>query len=287
MAPRKGQYKVLGWDAAGIVHEMGEDVTLFQKGDKVYYAGDVTRPGSNSEYQLVDQRIVAKMPTTLSFSMAAALPLTTITAWEMVFERLRIPIDRETTVLIVGAAGGVGSIMVQLINKLCTKATIIATASREESVLWCKRLGAHYVINHKESLSDGLKHIGIPQTEFVVGLNNTDDHFEEICKCVAPQGAIGIVDDPHPSKPLDITKLKLKSISFHWEFMFCRSMFQTPDMIEQHRLLNRVADMVDRGDIISTVAHNLGSINAANLKKAHSMLEKREVHGKIVLEGFQ
>ena len=286
MAPPEGEWKVLGWDAAGVVQAVGEEVTLFQPGDKVYYAGDLTRSGSNAEYQLVDQRIVGRMPDSVSFGQAAALPLTTITAWEMIFDRLQIPTDQETTVLVIGAAGGVGSIMVQLLKHYCKKATIIGTASRQASVEWLKQLGAHHVINHREPLSQGLQAIGVPAANYIIGLNNTSDHFDEITKSVAPQGRFGIVDDPEADKPLDITKLKLKAVSLHWEFMFTRSMFQTADMIEQHKLLTAVAQLVDEGHVRSTVAHELGNINAANLKKAHDMLEKRLAHGKIVLEGF-
>jgi len=283
--PEAGQYKVLGWDAAGIVKEVGNEVTHFQVGDKVYYAGDLTRPGSNAEYQLVDERIVGKMPESLSFAEAAAMPLTSITAWEMLFDRLQIPKEKAEnpkTVLVVGAAGGVGSIMVQLLRTL-TGVTVIGTASREESINWLKELGAHHIINHREPLSEGLAAIGIPEVDYVVSLNNTEDHYQEIIKSLAPQGHFGLIDD---AKHLDAMPLKLKCISLHWELMFTRSMFQTDDMIEQHNLLGEVSRLIDDNKIKTTVAHQLGTINAENLVKAHAMLESQQAHGKIVLEGF-
>ncbi|MHC4929969.1 MAG: zinc-binding alcohol dehydrogenase family protein [Planctomycetota bacterium] len=284
-APEDGQWKVLGWDAAGIVKAVGSDVTGFNVGDKVWYAGDLTRPGSNAEYQLVDERIVGTMPESLSFAEAAALPLTSITAWEMLFDRLKIPTDASEptkTVLVIGAAGGVGSIMVQLLRQL-TAVTIIGTAWRKESVKWLNELGAHHIINHREPLSEGLKAIGIDEVDIVISLNNTADHYAEIIKCLAPQGHFGLIDDP---EQLDVSKLKFKSIALHWEFMFTRSMFQTPDMMAQHKLLNEVAGLIDTGQIKTTVAYRLGTINAKNLIKAHAMLESHQAHGKIVLEKF-
>ena len=284
-APENGEWRVLGWDAAGIVKAVGTKASLFKPGDKVWYAGDLTRPGSNAEYQLVDERIVGRMPASLSFAEAAALPLTAITAWEMLFDRMQIPTGKTKTqksALVIGAAGGVGSILVQLLRRL-TGLTVVGTASRPKSVKWLSELGAHHIINHREPLSEGLKAIGIPKVDYVISLNNTEDHYGEIVKCLAPQGHFGLIDDP---AQLDAMPLKLKSITLHWELMFTRSMFQTPDMIEQHRLLNEVADLIDTGQIKTTVAHHLGTINAANLIKAHAMLESRKAHGKIVLEGF-
>lgn len=290
----EGEFAIIGWDAAGVVTAVGEDVSLFSVGDRVYYAGDLTRSGSNAEYQLVDERIVGHMPESLSFSEAAALPLTTITAWEMLFNRLQLPVtpsensddtnttESRPTILVVGAAGGVGSIMTQLL-KTKTQAVIIGTASRDESVNWLKTLGADYVINHRNPLSDELKNTGITEVDYVVSLNNTEEHYAEIIKCLKPQGKLGLIDDP---KALDINALKPKSLSLHWEFMFARSMFNTPDMIEQHRLLNQVATMIDAGQLKTTVAHELGAITANNLRHAHQMLENREAHGKIVLEGW-
>jgi zinc-binding alcohol dehydrogenase family protein len=286
----EGEYAVIGWDAAGTVTAVGEDVSLFSVGDKVYYAGDLTRSGSNAEYQLVDERIVGHMPASLSFAEAAALPLTTITAWEMLFERLQVPVSdssagehtNDVSVLVIGAAGGVGSILTQLL-KTRTSATVIGTASRDESIQWLKDLGADHVINHRNLLSDELQKTGITEVDYVISLNNTDEHYEEIIKCLKPQGKLGLIDDP---KSLDANLLKTKCLSLHWEFMFTRSMFNTPDMIEQHRLLNAVAKLIDAGDIKTTVAHNLGTITAEHVRSAHQMLENQQAHGKIVLEGW-
>lgn len=290
-----GEYAVIGWDAAGIVTAVGDEVSLFSVGDRVYYAGDLTRSGSNAEYQLVDERIVGHMPSSLSFAEAAALPLTTITAWEMLFERLQVPVtnistdkngsderDNDVSVLVIGAAGGVGSILTQLL-KTRTSATIIGTASRDESVQWLKDLGADHVINHRNPLFDELQQTGINEVDYVISLNNTDEHYEEIIKCLKPQGKLGLIDDP---KSLDANALKTKCLSLHWEFMFTRSMFHTPDMLEQHRLLNDVAKLIDAGEIKTTVAHNLGTITAEHVRHAHQMLENQQAHGKIVLEGW-
>ena len=285
-----GEYAVIGWDGAGIVTAVGDEVSLFSVGDKVYYAGDLTRSGSNAEYQIVDERIVGHMPSSLSFAEAAALPLTTITAWEMLFERLQVPVTNSSSsesannvsVLVVGAAGGVGSILTQLL-KTRTSAMIIGTASRDESVQWLKDLGADHVINHHNPLFDELQKIGVSEVDYVISLNNTDEHYEEIIKCLKPQGKFGLIDDP---KSLDANLLKTKCLSLHWEFMFTRSMFHTSDMLEQHHLLNAVAKLIDAGKIKTTIANNLGTITAEHLRTAHQMLENQQAHGKIVLEGW-
>ncbi|AJR05547.1 zinc-binding alcohol dehydrogenase family protein [Photobacterium gaetbulicola] len=281
-APEPGQYKILGWDAAGIVKSVGPEVTLFKPGDKVWYAGDLTRSGSNAEYQLVDEKIVGHMPASLDFAQAAALPLTTITAWEMLFDRLQVEKDSNKKLLIIGAAGGVGSIMVQLAKKL-TNLTVIGTASRPETQSWLKELGADHVINHRESLSKQLAELELGEVDYIVSLTNSDDHLSEIVESIKPQGKFGLIDDP---ASFDILQLKRKSISLHWEFMYTRSLFGTEDMIEQHHLLNNVAKMVDNGDVKSTIAHQGGKICADNLKKAHELLESQRALGKIVLEGF-
>lgn len=295
----EGEYAVIGWDAAGVVTAVGDKVSLFSVGDRIYYAGDLTRSGSNAEYQLVDERIVGHMPASLSFAEAAALPLTTITAWEMLFDRLQVPVSEnvavaddaasgnsadanDVSVLVIGAAGGVGSILTQLL-KARTSATIIGTASRDESVQWLKDLGADHVINHRNPLFDELQKTGITEVDYVVSLNNTEEHYEEIIKCLKPQGKLGLIDDP---AALDVIPLKMKSLSLHWEFMFARSMFQTPDMIKQHHLLTDVAKMIDAGEIKTTIAHHLGTITAEHLRDAHQMLENRQAHGKVVLEGW-
>jgi zinc-binding alcohol dehydrogenase family protein len=285
VAPEAGVAKVLGWDAAGIVVAVGEQVTLFKPGDRVMYAGSLLRPGTNSERHLVDERIVGRAPSSLDFDAAAALPLTSITAWEMLFERLQISQDKAAkggTLLIVGAAGGVGSIMLQLARQL-TNWTIIATASRPETQQWVMDLGAHHVIDHSLPLSKELQRIGIDQVDCVASLTHTDLHLAEIVACLVPQGKLALIDDP---EALDVKLLKTKSISLHWELMFTRSMFETPDMIEQHKLLDRVAQLIDDGVLRSTVTERFGTINAANLRRAHALIESGAARGKIVLSGF-
>lgn len=284
--PSAGEYKVLGWDATGIVKAVGAKVTLFQPNDRVWYAGALARAGSNSERQVVDERIVGRMPKTLDFASAAALPLTSVTAWEMLFDRLGVSegkTDLGQTLLIVGAAGGVGSILTQLARQL-TGLTVIGTASRPETMDWVKQLGAHHVIDHRNPLSEELKRIGIHEVTYVASLNQTDQHFTEIAASLAPQGRLALIDDPQ--LPLDIKLLKRKSISLHWEYMFTRSFFETKDMIEQHHILNRVADLIDQGVLKTTFGEHFGKINAANLRRAHAFIESGKAKGKIVLEGF-
>ncbi len=282
-------YKVIGWDAVGEVVATGEQVSRFQPGDKVFYAGDLTRQGSNAEYQLVDERIVGHKPKSLSNAEAAALPLTSITAWELLFERLGIHLQApgEKTksndiILVVGAAGGVGSILIQL-AKAVSGATIIATASRESSQQWVKTLGADYVIDHNQDLETQINALDIGPITHVASLNATDRYFEAYTELLAPFGKIALIDDP---ESLDVAKMKRKSLSLHWEFMYTHSMFTTPDMEKQNALLNRIADLVDQGYIKTTVNQNLGLINATNLKAAHQAIESGKSIGKIVLEGF-
>ena len=289
MPPEDGNHKVLGWDAVGEVVAVGEAVSSFKPGDTVFYAGDLNRQGSNAEYQLVDERIVGLKPKSLSNAEAAALPLTTITAWEMLFDHLSIqqqsPDAIEKTddvILVVGAAGGVGSIFIQLVKKL-TGATVIATASRESSQAWVKKLGADYIVDHSKPLQPQVEALGIGQVTHVASLNGTGDYFEAYTELLVPFGKIALIDDPGA---IDISKIKLKSLSFHWEFMFARSMFNAKDMDEQSKLLNRVSDLIDQGYIQTTVGKNLGTINADNLKAAHEELESGRSIGKIVLEGF-
>jgi len=276
--------RILGWDAVGVVADVGDAVTLFKPGDTVWYAGALTRPGSNSEYQLVDERIVALKPASLDNASAAALPLTAITAWEMLFDRLGVNEDGNEgdVLLIVGAAGGVGSIMTQLARKL-TKMTVIGTASRPESQQWVTDLGAHHVIDHSKPLTEELARIGVQNVTHVASLNNTEEHYQQLIEALIPQGKLALIDDP---ETLDARPLKAKSISLHWEFMFTRSMFETQDIIEQHRLLTRVASLIDDGVIKTTLGEHFGAINAENLRKAHRLLESHRAVGKIVLEGF-
>ncbi|MBC3765587.1 zinc-binding alcohol dehydrogenase family protein [Neptunicella marina] len=278
-------YKVLGWDAVGTVKAVGEKVTLFKPGDRVWYAGDITRQGSNAQFQLVDERIVSLAPNSLSDAQAAALPLTSLTAWEMLFDRLQVKTGKDfsgESLLVIGAAGGVGSILVQLARKL-TGLTVIGTASREETRNWLKELGVHHVIDHSKPLSQQLKAIGFDSVTHVVSLTNTDDHFDEIIESLAPQGKFGLIDDP---AVLDATKLKRKSLSLHWELMFTRSLFQTADMLAQHHILSEVAALIDEGIIKTTLGENFGEINAANITKAHQLIESQQAKGKIVLQGF-
>jgi NADPH2:quinone reductase len=282
--PAGGEAKILGFDATGLVAAVGPDVTLFKPGDEVWYAGSIIRPGTNSEFHLVDERIVGRKPTSLDFAAAAALPLTSITAWEMLFDRFAIAQGggEGKSLLIVGGAGGVGSIAIQLARTL-TKLTVIATASRPQTQAWCKTLGAHHIIDHSQPMGEQLKGIGHRFVDYIFGVTESGQHFETICDVIAPQGKFGLIDDP---KSLDVAKLKGKSASLHWEAMFTRSTFQTADMDAQHRLLNAVAAMVDKGTIRTTVAENFGRIDAANLRRAHAQVESGTTRGKIVLEGF-
>jgi zinc-binding alcohol dehydrogenase family protein len=290
MSGAEGAYKVLGWDAVGEVVAMGEEVTEFKTGDLVYYAGDLNRQGSNAEYQLVDERLVGVKPRSLSDSEAAALPLTSITAWEMLFEHLGIKQllpgateKSDEVILVVGAAGGVGSIFLQLV-KAITGAAVIATASRESSAAWVRKLGADHVVDHRKPLKPQIEALGISQLTHVASLNSTESYFDSYIELLAPFGKIAMIDDPE--KPLDVMKMKPKSLSLHIEFMFARSMFGAKDMDEQGRLLNRVSDLIDCGCIRTTVGKNLGAINADNLRAAHEELESGRSIGKIVLEGF-
>ncbi len=276
---------VLGWDVAGVVDAVGPNVTMFKPGDEVWYAGAIDRPGANAQLHLVDERIVGRKPKSLSFTQAAALPLTTITAWELLFDRLGVrpgksPDNR--TLLIIGGAGGVGSILIQLARRL-TGLTVVATASRPETTQWCLDLGAHAVIDHSKPLREQIDKLKMPPVSLVASLTNTDKHFEAIADLIAPQGHFGLIDDP---ATLAVSLLKRKSVALHWEFMYTRSLFQTDDMIAQHNLLNDVAALIDDGVIKSTLGEEYGAINAANLRRAHAMLESGRAKGKIVLAGW-
>ena len=287
VAPEAGQWKVLGWDVVGTVRAVGSDVTLFKVGERVWYAGAIDRAGANSEQHVVDERIAALAPKSLSDAQAAAMPLTTITAWELLFDRFGVAkgdASKGKTLLIIGAAGGVGSVMTQLARQL-TGLTVIATASRPETSQWVKDLGAHHVIDHSKPLAEQLKKAGLPAPDYVASLTNTEDHFAHIAELIAPQGKFGLIDDPAKGT-VDIGALKQKAVSLHWEFMYTRSLFQTPDMIEQHKLLGEVARLLDAGQLKTTLGEHFGTINAANLKRAHALLESGRSRGKIVLEGF-
>ena len=284
VAPEAGQTKVLGWDVAGVVRAVGSAVSLFKVGDEVFYAGALQRPGGNSERHLVDERLVGHKPRSLSFAEAAALPLTALTAWELLFDRLKVPRgpSAQGHLLIVGAAGGVGSILTQLARQL-TGLTVIGTASRAETQQWVRELGAHEVIDHRQPLHAELQRLGIAQVERVASLTHTDLHYEQLIEALAPQGQLALIDDP---AQLDVVRLKRKSLSLHWEFMYTRSLFETPDMIEQHHILERVSQLVDAGTLRTTLGEHFGTINAANLRRAHAVLESAQARGKIVLEGF-
>jgi len=277
---------VLGWDAAGTVAAVGPEVTLFKVGDPVYYAGSITRSGANAEFHLVDERIVGHKPASLDFANAAALPLTAITAWEALFDRLGISPKGDhagRSVLIIGGAGGVGSIGIQL-AKVLAGLTVIATASRPESQEWCRRLGADHTVDHRGDLPAQLKALGFAEVDYILCFNDIDGHFAAMTELVAPQGKICTIVSN--TRPLPVELLKNKSATFVWEFMFTRAMFSTPDMVAQHRLLNEVARLVDAGRLQTTLGENLGSINAENLRRAHAMLEGGRTIGKLVLEGF-
>lgn len=275
--------RVLGWDAAGVVEATGPDCTLFHPGDAVFYAGSIVRPGTDSELHAVDERIVGRKPANLSFAEAAALPLTSITAWEMLFDRLQLSRGGTGgTLLLVGGGGGVGSMAIQLARQL-TGLQVIATASRPQTRDWCLELGAHDVIDHHGDWPAQLAAIGAGQVDAAFSITHTDQHWPAIVGAVAPGGRIGVIDDPGP---FDLALAKPKSISLHWESMFTRSMFQTPDMQSQHALLDEVAGLVERGAVRTTLAEHYGSIDAAGLRRAHALLESGQSRGKIVLEGF-
>jgi zinc-binding alcohol dehydrogenase family protein len=280
----QGQQRVIGWDAAGVVVATGSAVTGFKAGDEVWYAGAIDKPGSNSEFQLVDQRIVSLKPKSLNFTQAAALPLTAITAWELLFDRLEL--NQQNTqgksLLVIGAAGGVGSVLVQL-AKQKTQLKVIGTASRTETNDWVKALGADLVLDHKKPMVEQLKELGQPEVDYVISLTHTAQHFNDILELIKPQGKLALIDDP---EPIDIRPMKRKSLSLHWELMFTRSLFQTEDMIAQQQLLQQVAAMVDAGQLKTTLNSDFGKINAGNLRKAHQMLESQQTIGKLVLTGF-
>jgi zinc-binding alcohol dehydrogenase family protein len=280
---KTGKPRVLGWDAAGVVVGKGAAVTGFNVGDEVYYAGALDRPGSNAEYQAVDERLVGRKPKSIGFAEAAALPLTSITAWELLFDRLGVREDKsEASVLVSGAAGGVGSILVQIARRL-TGLTVIATASRPETVQWVTQMGAHHVIDHTQPLAGQVHSLGIRPVKYIASLTATARNFAPLVEVLAPQGKLGLIDDP---ATLDAVPLKRKAASLHWEFMFARSMWQTPDMAEQGRLLNSVSELVDRGELRSTQTQTFSPINVENLKKAHVLAESGKAIGKVTLSGF-
>lgn len=276
--------RVLGWDASGVVRAVGSDVTLFAPGDEVFYAGSLVRPGSNSQFQTVDERIVGRKPANLGFADAAALPLTSITAWELLFDRLRVPEGggEGKSLLIIGAAGGVGSILTQLARQL-TKLTVIGSASRDTTREWATKLGAHHTVDHTRPIQPQLAALGFENVDIVISLTHTDRHYADIIEALAPQGQLALIDDP---ATLDAVPLKRKSISLHWELMFTRSLFETADMVRQHELLNRVSQLIEGGTLTTTTGEHFGAINVDNLRRAHALIESGKAVGKIVLKDF-
>jgi NADPH2:quinone reductase len=287
--------RILGWDVAGIVEEVGSDSTIFKPGDEVYYAGSITRPGGNSQFHIVDERVVGYKPTTLDFAQAAALPLTGITAWESLFDRMGVPLnsaknDAEIgadntgkSILIIGAAGGVGSIAIQLAKY--AGLTVIGTASRNESTAWVKEMGADYVITHYDDFVPQLNNIGLQNVDYILCLNSTEKHWANMAEAIKPQGKICSIVET--DELLNITLLKFKSVTFTWETMFTRPVFETEDMIQQHHLLNTIAGLVDAGTIRTTLTEKLAPIEAATLRKAHTLVESGRTVGKVVIEDFQ
>ncbi|ADB39918.1 zinc-binding alcohol dehydrogenase family protein [Spirosoma linguale] len=275
------QPKIIGWDAVGVVEAVGSDVSLFKVGDAVYYAGDITRSGSNAEYQLIDERIVGRKPTTLSNEAAAGIPLTALTAWEIFFDRMRLSPerDRNKTLLIIGGAGGVGSIAIQLAKKLLGL-HVIATASRPETIDWCKKMGADLVVNHR-NLIDEVRNAGFQYVDYIVDFVDTNGYWDTLAELIKPQGHIASITGS--AAPVVLNKLKNKSVSFSWEFMFTRSTYQTDDMIEQHHILNQVADLLDEGVLQPTVTQTLHGLTADALKQAHAQLESGTTIGKLVI----
>lgn len=283
ISPADQSIKVLGWDAVGVVKAVGENVTLFSPGDRVWYAGALNRQGSNAEFQLVDESIVGRCPNTLSFAEAAALPLTGITAWELLFERLEVQRGKsDATILVIGASGGVGSMLIQLAKQL-TSLNMIATASRKESIDWLRGLGVEHIIDHHQPMPPQLAQLGFNSVDYIVSLNATQQHFPAIAEMIKPQGKVALIDDP---EQLDIRLLKRKSASLHWEYMFTKAIYATPDILSQHHILNEMAALVESGQIRTTMTTHIGPINALNLMRAHREIEQGAVIGKLVLEGF-
>lgn len=272
--------KVIGWDAVGTVEAVGNEVSLFNIGDEVYYAGDINKPGSNAEYQLVDERIVGRKPGKLSTEQAAAMPLTALTAWEILFDRISVSEkDKGKSVLIIGGAGGVGSIAIQMAKNAGLQ--VIATASRPESVAWCREMGADVVVDHKD-LVNNVKAAGFNGVDFILDFVDVNQYWNAFVELIKPQGSIGSISDP--AEPVNLRQLKGKSVSFHWELMFTRSMFETPDMQHQHEILNTVATLLDEGKLQSTLTETLEGFSVENLKKAHQQLESGSTIGKLVIK---
>lgn len=274
--------KIIGWDAVGIVEAVGDTISRFKMGDAVYYAGDITRSGSNAEYQLIDERIAGRKPKNLSDAEAAAIPLTGLTAWESLFDRIKVnpQTDRGKTVLILAGAGGVGSIAIQIAKKVAGL-TVIATASRADSENWCKSLGADFVVNH-HNLKAELEKIGHSQVDYILDFADLGSYWETAAEIIKPQGHI--VSITGSSKQLNLDLLKTKSVSFSWELMYTRSMFTTGDIERQHQILNKIADLLEAGTLKTTLTTTLKGFTVANLKEAHKMQESGKTIGKTVIQ---
>ena len=273
--------KVIGWDAVGTVEATGDEVTLFKKGDRVFYAGDLTREGSNQEYQLVDERIVGFAPKNISMEQAAAMPLTSLTAYELFFDHLQLSKDKDAgkAILIIGGAGGVGSVGIQLAKKLLGL-TVIATASRNVTIEWCKKMGADHVVNHNNLVSE-VKGIGFEQVNYIVDFVDLNQYWDAIVELIKPLGKVGCISDP--TEPVKLNQLKRKSASFYWELMFTRSIFQTEDMIKQHHILNKIAQLLDDGILKPTLNTTMEGLTTENMKEAHRFLESGKTIGKVVV----
>ena len=283
--PTNGKPRILGFDAAGVVVKKGKNVKDFNAGDEVFYAGAINRQGSNSEYQAIDSRIVALKPKTIDFKTAAAMPLTSLTAYEMLFDRINIskPVHHgKNAFLMIGGAGGVGSIAIQLARHL-SDVEIIATASRPQSREWALKMGAHHVIDHSQPFQPQLEKIGFPNPAFIFSTANSDGYLPQYAQIISPQGRLGLIDGP---KVFDINPLKMKSISVHWESMFTRSMFVTDDISRQGEILRHVAQLIDEKKIVPTLSKVMSPINAENLREAHRLIETQRSVGKLVIENF-
>lgn len=273
--------KVIGFDAVGVVEAVGPEVSLFKVGDPVFYAGDINKPGSNAEYQLVDERIVGRKPASLSDTEATVIPLTALTAWELLFDRIRVnEKDKGKSILIIGGAGGVGSIATQLAKQVAGL-TVISTASRPETIAWCKAQGADHVVNHKDLVNE-VRKAGFQQVDIILDLVDTTGYWDAMAELIKPQGRIASITGSQT--PVPLIKLKTKSVSFHWESMFTRSTFETEDMIEQHHILNKVAELLDKGVLKTTLNETLKGLSAENLKKAHQQLESGTTIGKLSIQ---
>ena len=274
--------KIIGWDACGVVESVGEKVSIFKIGDEVYYAGDITKSGCNAEYQVIDERIVGRKPKNLSEEAAAAMPLTTLTAWEILFDRIRINAEKDQgkTLLIIGGAGGVGSIAIQLAKKIANL-KVIATASRPETVAWCNKMGADVVVNHKDLVTE-VRKAGFKYVDFIVDFVDVNAYWDDMVELIKPQGHIASITGS--AEPVALNKLKTKSASFSWEFMYTRSSFETEDMIEQHKILTTVASLIEDGEIVHTLTQTLNGLSAANLKQAHQQLESGTTIGKLAIK---